>query len=158
MGAPVLSARLTPLGIPLFDGYSTTISFNADPDISFWEKTVTPPGIDGGDAIDHTTMHNSTWRTLGPRSLKTLTEFTLTAAYDPDLYDEICALLNVATSITVHFPDLSTLVFFGFLRLFEPGAHEEGAQPECTITITPTNWDPVNLVESAPVMTETAGT
>ncbi len=154
MAAPATTARSTPLGIPLGDGYSTKIAFAADADVSFWEKTVGPPGLDGGDAIETTTMHNSTYRTFGARSLITLSESSTTVAYDPDLYDEAIALINVEGAITVHFPDGSTLDFFGFLRTFEPGDNEEGTQPEATLTIQPTNWDPANNVEAAPVMTE----
>jgi hypothetical protein len=138
--------------------------FSQDPDISFWMKTVTPPGIDGGDAVENTTMHNSTWRTFSPRALATLTEATFTAAYDPNVYYDIVGaggsggILNAEGSITVHFPDGSTLDFFGYLRMFEPDALEEGSQPEATVTIQPTNWDPSAKVEAGPVMTEVVGT
>ena len=140
MAAPVPAARATPDGNKLKDGFSTKITIGLDSDISFWEKTVTPPAVEGGDKIDQTTMHNSAWRTFRPRSLKTLNECTLTAAYDPDVYDEIIAIINAETTITVTFPDGSTLAFFGYLRFFEPSEHTEGEQPECTITIEPTNY------------------
>lgn len=158
MAAPATTARATPDGRYLKDGYQTLIAPAADPDVAFWEKTVTPPGMDGGDAIDNTTMHNETWRTMRSRALVTLTDMTLTVAYDPDIYDEALALLNVETSWTVHFPDGSTLDFYGFLRLFEPQDMSEGEQPEANITISPTNFDVTNNVEAGPVMTEVAGT
>lgn len=158
MADPTTTARVTPDGIPLRDGYSTQIAFSQDSNICFWEKTVTPPSVDGGDPIETTTMHNSTWRTLAPRSLKTLGEIALTAAYDPDLYDEAVAICNVEGSITVHFPDGSTLDFYGFLQSVEPQEHVEGDQPEANIVVVPTNWDPTNNVEAGPVMTEVAGT
>ncbi len=158
MAAPATTSRSTPLGIPLKDGYSTKIAFAIDPDISFWEKTVTPPGMDGGDEIEFTTMHNSTYRTFQPRALVTLTECSVTCLYDPDAYDEILNMMNVPNSITVHFPDASTLDFFGYLKTFELGDNEEGSPPEATLTVVPTNWDPVNNVEASPVMTEVEGT
>lgn len=158
MAAPATTVRQTPAGIKLDDGYSTKIAFAADPDVSFWEKTVQPPGIDGGDAIETTTMHNTTWRTMASRALKTLTEASCTAAYDPNVYNNILSLINVETSVTVHFPDGSTLAFYGFLKTFEVNEHTEGEQPEATITITPTNYDPTNKVEEAPVLTSVAGT
>lgn len=142
------TARQTPGGTKLDDGFSTKIAFAADPDVSFWEKSVKPPGIDGGDAIDTTTMHNTTWRTFAARALRTLTESSITVAYDPKVYDQIVALINVNGWITVHFPDGSILNFVGFLRSFEPGDNSEGAQPEATISITPTNI--LNGVETAP--------
>ncbi len=158
MAAPALSARSTPSGILLPDGYQTLISFAANTSVSFWEKTVKPPGLDGGDAIAQTTMHNTAYRTMAPRALKTLTESTCVCAYDPNVYNQIIALINVRTSITVHFPDGSTLSFFGFLQKFEPSEVKEGDQPEATVTIHPTNYDPVAHVESAPVLTSVAGT
>lgn len=158
MGTPSTTARTTPPGIVLEDGFSATIAFERDPDVNFWEKTVSPPGIDGGDAIATTTMHNTLWRTMAARSLQTLTEMTTKVAYDPVVYSEILALVNQPGSITVHFPDGSTLDFFGYLRLFEPDDLTEGEQPEATVTITPTNTDPSDSTEAAPVLTEVSGT
>lgn len=162
MAAPSPTARATPEGLKLDDGFSTLVTIGAtvgaDTDIKLWEKTVTPPGVDGGDAIETTTMHNTTWRTMTPRSLVTLTEMTFNAAYDPDVYDEVVAMINVETTITVTFPDGSTLAFFGFLKSFDPGECAEGTQPEATVTIVPTNFDSANDVEAAPLMTEVAGT
>ena len=104
-------------------------------------------------------MHNTTYRTFGARSLVTLGELSTTVAWDPDVYDEVLAIVNTNTTITVHFPDGSTLAFFGFLRTFEPSDLEEGTQPEASITIQPTNTDPASLgTEQGPVMTEVAGT
>lgn len=158
MADPATTARVTPLGIPLKDGHSTKIAFEDDPDISFWEKTVSPPGIDGGDPIDFSSMHNLVYTTFTSRALVTLTECTTTVFYDPDMYDEALNLVNVEGSITIHFPDLSTLDFWGYMRSFIPDALEEGSPAEATIVIQPTNWDPVNNVEASPVMTEVAGT
>ena len=159
MTAPeAASSRPTPDGIPLGDGYSTKITIADDTDISFWEKAVTPPGLDGGDEIDLTTMHNTSYRTFGSRALATMTEMSCTALYDPDVYDEILAIINVETTITVFFPDGSTLAFYGFLKRFEPGELVEGTPPECTITIQPTNQDPTSRAEESAVMTEASGT
>jgi hypothetical protein len=158
MASPTKIARVDPTGIHLDDGHSTKIALQNDANINFWEKIVAPPGLDGGDAIDISTMFNSTYRTFAPRSLVTMTDTTITAAYDPILYDEILAQLNLQQSITVTFPDGSTLSFFGFVRLFEPQDNEEGTQPEASITITPTNYDPVNRVEAAAETDLVAGT
>lgn len=153
MAAPVAAARVTPTGKRLDDGLSTKVAFTADPDIAFWEKTVKPPGIDGGDAIDTSTMHNVAWRSRGPRKLKTLQDVTIKAAYDPALYTQILALINAPGVVTVHFPNLSSLAFYGFLRSFEPDEAKESDQPEATITVTPTNIDPATGTEEAPVFT-----
>ena len=158
MAAPATTTRSTPLGKILEDGYSTKIAFARKADVSFWEKTVKPPGIDGGDPIDITTMHNTAWRTMVPRNLKTLTESTATVGYDPNVYNHIVELINQEGAITCHFSDGSKLDFFGYLRTFEPSDHSEGENPEATITITPTHYDPTNDVEAAPVLTSIAGT
>lgn len=150
----MVTARETPTGTMLVDGYSTKIAFEADPDIALWERTVTPPGIDGGDEIDTTTMHNSTWRTMAARSLKTLTNSSMTCGYDPTVYDSILDLINVETAITVHFPDGSTLDFYGFLKNFTPNEHSEGSLPEATVEIVPTNRIPGTTTESAPTFTD----
>jgi hypothetical protein len=84
--------------------------------------------------------------------------FTLTAAYDPNVYNQIDDQLNVNQTITVTYPDGSTLAFYGWLRRFEPADNEEGTQPEATITIEPSNTDPADFTEEGPVLTEVAGT
>jgi hypothetical protein len=155
---PVATARGTPSGIKLDDGFRTLVTFASNPTISFWEKAVTPPGLDGGDAVETTTMHNLTYRTMSPRHLKTMTSTTMTAAYDPAVYTSIVALINVKTTVTVTFPDGSTLAFFGFLQKFDPGELKEGDQPTASITFTPTNQDPTTGVEAAPVLVSVAGT
>lgn len=149
----VATARSTPVGTHLNDGFSSKIAIAADPDISFWEKSVQPPGFDGGDAIDTTTMHNTTWRTLVARSLKSLTEFTVTAAYDPAILDQINAVINVNGWISFHFPDGSAWNFVGYIRVMEPSENVEGEQPELSITIQPTNQ--LNGVETEPEYTAT---
>lgn len=158
MAAPATTARQSPVGIYLTDGYSTKIAFAANPNLSIWEVTVKPPGLDGGDAINITTMHNVRWRTMASKALLTLTESTMTFAIDPAAYTQAKSLINVEGSITAIFPDGSTLDFFGFLRTFEPAEHTEGEMPVYSGSISPTNFDPVNRVEADPVLTSVAGT
>ena len=135
----------------LNDGYQTLLSPSLDSDIKFWEKEVTPPGISGGEAIDTTTMHNSTWRTFAPRALKTLTEISMQAAYNPVVYDDVLPLINVNQLWTLFFPDGSTLEFWGYLKEFTPGANKEGEQPTADLKIQPTNLNNANpQVETAP--------
>lgn len=151
--APTPVARTDPAGTKLDDGYRTLVAFTADPDASFWEKSITPPGMDGGDEIDTTTMHNDTYRTKAPRALVTMTPFSMTVAYDPALYTSILTLINIPTTVTVHYPNGGSLAFYGYLRAFEPDALVEGTQPEATITVVPTNQDPTTGDEEDPVYT-----
>lgn len=134
------TARSTPVGSMLTDGFATKIAFSQDTDISFWEKTVKPVGLDGGEPIDITTMWNTSLRTFAPRQLKTGTQVTANVAYDPQVYDQIQAIINVNGWITVHLPDGSGVNFVGFLKSFEPAENQEGNQPMAAITVVCTNW------------------
>lgn len=121
------------------DGHSTIISFSANPAVKFAEKEVTPPAVSGGGPVDTTTMRNQTWRTQGARKLKTLGQSSAVVAYDPLVYDQIVAMVNVNQQITVTFPDGESVTFWGWLDSFTPGANVEGTQPTATITIEPSN-------------------
>ena len=133
------------------DGYKTTISFADNPSVSLEEKEVTPPGIEGGGEIDTTTMQNDDYRTFSPKSLKTLTEASLSVAYEAALYNELIAMVNSNQLITVTFPDLTTVAFWGWINVFTPGAFVEGEQPTADITIIPSNVNDSG-VETAPVV------
>ena len=158
MAAPVASARSAQTGIKLVDGYRSQITIALNPAINFWEKSNKPPGVDGGEPIPQTTMSNNLWRTMAARSLQTLTTSTSKAAYDPVLYTEILAVLNKPTTITQSFGDGSTLAYYGYIQKMEFAELVEGTQPECDVTIVPTNFDPVNHVEAGPTLTSVAGT
>lgn len=139
----------------LDDGYQTLVSFAADPSVKFYEKTVTPPGIDGGGEVDTTTMLNAAYRTRNPKALITMSNAQMMVAYDPACYPEIVALVNVNNLITVTFPDGDTLAFWGWLNTFKPGEHAEGEQPTAEIEIIPSNQN-ASGVETAPVHTPAA--
>lgn len=136
----------------LKDGYQTLITFAEDPTVEFYEKTVTPPGMDAGGANDTSTMRTTRWRTRYPKALVTATDMTLTAAYDPVVYDSIVDMLGVNQLITITFPDTSTLEFWGWLNEFRPGEHREGEQPVATVTIMCSNVNDSD-VETPPVYT-----
>ena len=162
MAAPTHTSRINPsvgegADIPLQDGHATLVTLGANADIAIWEKTVTPPGYDGGDPIDLTTMHNIVYRTSGPRALVTMTDITMTGLYDPIMYTEILARVNQEDTITVTFADGTQVSFFGFVQSFTPQDHAEGTPPEAQILIHPTNWDYENDVEAGPLVTEVAG-
>lgn len=150
--------RITPTGYKMPDGFKTLIAHSAAPDVQIWERIVKPAGVDGGAAIDTTTMHNIAFRTFSARQLKTLTESTFRGFYDPDFYPTIFNLINVMGTITVTFPDHSKLTFFGYYQKLEFGENEEGKPPEVIVTFTPTNWDPVAQVEVSPRFDPAPGT
>jgi hypothetical protein len=153
MAAPTPTARIAPVGTKMDDGHGSFITFAADPNVSFWEKSITPPGVEGGDAIDTTTHWNEELRTMALRQLKTLTDGSGTVSYDPAVLPQIIALVNVPTTVTYTFPNGDTWCFFGGLRNFAPGELVEGTPPEASITVTPTNVDPTTGDEELPVYT-----
>lgn len=158
MAAPSATARATPSGVRMGDGYKTTITFAVDPNMEYWEKSVKPPSLDGGDPIMTPSMHNDTWVTKHPRRLIDMGEVTVTCNWDPVMYVSALAILNVATTITVTFPNGATLAFYGYLQKFEPAELQDGEEPEATLTIMPTNADPTTCEEEAPVFTAGTGT
>lgn len=136
----------------LDDGFSTTVTFSEAPTVKFWEKTVTPVGFSGGGPNETTTMRNVAWRTNAPKKLKSLTQMSMTAAYDPQVLEDIEAMALVNQLITITFPDFSTWEFYGWLDMFEPGEITEGEQPTADVTIEASNQDE-NGEEIAPVYT-----
>jgi len=111
-------ARQTPVGAMLEDGHSTKVTLSNDPDISFWEDEVTPPGIDDEGENDVTTMHNLLWRTRAPKKLQTLTPLTAVVGYDPRVLPQIIAQRGQNQEITVWFSDGSNWVFWGWVSKF----------------------------------------
>lgn len=137
------------------DGHPTTIDIGSLPSgevLLFWEKEVTPPGLNGGGPNDITTMRNLVWRTNAPKHLISLTAGSFIASYDPEAFDQVLAMLNINTQITVTLPDGATYVFWGWLNEFTPGAAVEGEQPTATCSIEPSNTDTTGA-EVAPVLT-----
>lgn len=135
------------------DGFSTTISL-AQGAVKMKVISLTPPGIESGDRIPQTTMDNTAWRTFAPPSLKEMTEGSMTVAYDIEAYNDAVSQVGVNQAITITFPDGSTLVFWGYLRTFQPSELSENERPTATVTLTPTNLND-SYAETAPGVTTT---
>ncbi len=147
--------RTAPTGAAMQDGYKTVIAFAADPDILLWEESVQPPGVDGGEKMSMTTMFNDEWHTFAAQALKMLTDSAITCKYVPAAYPLIVALVNINGWITIHFPNLGTLDFVGYLQSAIPNSHEIGTPPTIALKINPTNR--LNTgVETDPVYTPPA--
>ena len=158
MAAPTPTTRVAPVGIMLKNGYRSLITFSQDPNISLWEKQVTPLSSDGGEPIDQTTMWNNDYMTKAPQALIDHGNGQYTCAYDPAALTQLEAILNVEGTITELFSDGSTRCFYGYVKSATLAALAPGTQPEMTVEYVCTNWDHVNKVEAGPLVTEVAGT
>lgn len=135
----------------LTDGHPTTVSFALNPSIKLKETSVSPPGLDGRGPNNTTTMRNSTWTTQQPKKLKTMTDFSFIAQYNPDVYTAILAMMNTIQAITVTFSDSSSITFQGWINSFQPQDHVEGAMPTATVSVCVSNQTAAG-VETAPTI------
>jgi len=148
-------ARGTPTGTMLNNGYQSLVAFTENATLGVWEKEVTPPGLDSGDKIDVTTMHNTTYKTFVHQALVEVTDSGMTCAYDPGQLSALVTLLTDASNtnqlISYHYPDGSSWDVYGFLKSFTPETLSNGTQPQATVTIVHTNLNIADPpVETAP--------
>lgn len=131
------------LSSTLKNGYGFTLSHADYPNLflSIDPTELTPPGIDGGDATDITTQSNTNVRTKEPRSLKEITDGSLTVAYDPAVLSDLMNAVNDNGLLTLTFPDGSSWAFYGYFKDFSPGAMNEEDMPTADITVVVTNVD-----------------
>lgn len=132
------TARVTPTGSFFDEGYQSLITHASDPNLSFWETIVGAPGIDGGDPVPTTTMHNVAVRTLAPRHLKSHTPFQVQGKFNGNTIDEVYALINVNGWITITWPDETNYSFPGYFKSFTPNQAQEGNPLEGTLEVVPT--------------------
>ena len=142
------TARVTPTGTPFDEGYQSLIAHSADANLTFWETIVGAPGIDGGDPVPTTTMHNVTLRTKAARHLKEHTPFQVQGKFNANTIDEIYVLINVEGWITITWPDETVYSFPGYFKSFVPGQAQEGNPFEGTIEVIPTGRDPTTKAEA----------
>jgi hypothetical protein len=158
MAAPAHSAKQVPTGVEVWDGVGTQLAFAARPKTNFWEVTLKPLSLEGGEPINNTTLLNTVWRTKRAPVLKECPPMSGTAKYDPDVWPDLIALINKEGSVTQYWPDNSYADVFAYLRNFVYQDHKEKELPIANIEIVVTNWDPVGHVESGPVYTPASGT
>ena len=115
-------------------GYGARITLETS-SLTFLEKSVTPPGMDGGDPIDTTNNSKTTYREQYPRTLVQVTGGSATVEYDPSTYASILGAVNVLQYITIEYLEGDQIQFYGWLRSFTPSDLAEGAQPTAEIVI-----------------------
>lgn len=157
MAAPPVVIRIAPDGIRLDNGWQTLFIFQNAPGLDIWEKTVQRPAAEGGDPIETDTMLNALYLTKSPQCLVGFDEGVVVAAYDPAAMSDIDDQINVSQSLTHGYPDGSAYAYWGYLRRAEYSPMEKGVQPEVTLTIVETDWDPINCVEAGPVYVDGTG-
>lgn len=162
MAAPTPAATnlRVPSGAPLTIGKTILVTIKGDGTsyntIGFWEVSVTPPAMSGGDKVGIGNQYNTKYETFVPQKLITVGDMQLTVQYDPNAYDDISQAINDNTTITVHFPNGDRLAFYGYLREFTPGEASRTTNPTATIVISATMFDPVNFVEADFAFSEAA--
>lgn len=148
--APAFADRVMPNGVRLDDGYQSLIVFRNFAALRIWEKTVQPGALEGGDPIMTSTMLNECCETKAPQRLKGVDDIVVVAAYDAGAVETFWTMINVPDAITVIWPDGSRQAQWGYLRRAEFSPLTKGEQPEVTLTIVVTNWDPNECVEACP--------
>lgn len=157
MASPSATARTTPTGIKLKEGYQVLHTFANAAGLVIYEEVVGLPSVDGGEPIEFDDQFMA-WEVVRPRGKKKQMPYTIKGGYDPDLYNTILSIINSETTCTQTLPDGSTLASFGYLQKAEFEPLEKGKMPQVTLTIVPTTWDPTNRAVAAPVLTSVAGT
>lgn len=157
MALPVLSVRAIPLAVRLDCGYQSVIVFKGRENLAIFEKTVQPPSPDGGDKIKTSTMLNVNYETSAPQRLLGFDDAVVVAAYDPHVMSILDTLVNLQDSITFAYPEGSAEVYWGYLQKVAKSPLQKDQQPEMTLTIVITNWDPVNCVEAGPIFVNGTG-
>lgn len=151
-------ARQDPAGIYLKNGWRALITLNSVPTLELWEIEVGAPGIDGGEPIDITTQHTDTLVQREPNSLIDITPFDVTCAFDPIIYTRALTYVNKKDTLTVLFPDTSTLAVYGWLQRLSSPRLVRGTLPTVGVTFCPANSNPTTGDEEAFTLTNVAGT
>lgn len=161
MAAPTPTATGTPDGLPLEDPFPTVLVFSLLPTASFWEHSVTPSSVDGGEPLRRTNMRNIFHHTKAPRTLIEHGDVQANVFFDPNLWNQIVTSLvnRKGGSATVRKPDGSTWCAWAYLRSIVYQGITEGEQmPTADLTVVVTNWDAATNTENGPVVTSVSGT
>ena len=163
MAAPSATARGTPGGIMIPDGMRTKVTLSLNTTIQIEEVEVKPFGFDNGEPIEQDSMWSGALQVVRAQQITKCTPCTVICKYDPAALDALRTLQGVERSgsnaqiITETFYDGSTRAWYGYVRGADPDSLAIGGKGKMTVTLQPTNWDPVNNAYAAPVMVSVAG-
>jgi len=99
----------------------------------FYEKDVTPSGLEGGDPINITTNDNTAQHTQAARTLSIPTQASATVTYDVSDEAAYFAAVDVSDDVRTDYPDDTTTLEAGWLRSFIPNQTQEGEQPTAAV-------------------------
>lgn len=136
----------------LVDGFQTLISFSFSGVLFIRAREVKPPELDLGGEIDTTVMNNTKFRTSAPKSLIKVGAISAQCQWDPFVYQQLLLQLGIRQTITVRFPDSSTIAFSGFVNKFTPASMKEGDFPLAELEMMVTSRNVAGL-EIRPVST-----
>ncbi len=133
------------------DGFKSIINFvgraPGAAGVWFLEKEVQPPGWEVGK-IDVTTMRSIIMRNSWHKSLISLDDSTIQAAYDPVCFNatQLTGLLGLNGLIQFIFPDLTMWTISGWLDSLKPTSLKEGEFPLMEMKIVASNFTITNGV------------
>lgn len=166
MANPSATARQSPISagyIWIPDGMRTKFTFSLIPNAPVFEFEVKPSGWDGGEAIEQDNVWLVAYRVFRAQQIMEATESQVRCMYDPYMRHVLKGQINVEKSgsnaqvCTEADYDGTTRAYYGFLRMIEFDNLVKGQKGQATLTIRPTNWDPINNVEVGPVMVNVTG-
>lgn len=152
MTAPAPTARTTPTGTKLENGFVAKVTFANDADIDIWEVEVKPGKEDIGDKIDQTTMYNTSRKTAAPPALYDTEDGQILVAYDPANESQIKAIIGQHTTITIHYSNGDSIADFGWLRSFDKQNMVINERPTALVAFSYAGQDSAGIEED-PVFT-----
>lgn len=146
---PTPTPRVKPVGeIPMEANHRIMLTHSAAPDLPLWEVSITPPGLEGGEAVDMTNQFAEKFRQKAARVLQELTDGKLTALYCPGTLRQLSdTIINVEGIITVSMPTDPRFgfAFPGYFKNAKPSdINEKNTEPPTIeIEVVATMRDPV---------------
>ncbi len=121
MAAPTpASMRAIPTAWKIDQGFKIITMFSCKPAVNFWEISVAPLSIDGGEEINTSTQYNTDGNHTGrPRALKKWKGGKSKVQIAAGTVDEVKDMVNVECTVTQFYPDGSTYCFHGYLKSIE---------------------------------------
>ncbi len=115
--------------------------------------TITPPGWDGGEAIDTTTLGNVKYRTKMAPTLIDIGAMSFTAEMDPAKIHD--APINLPGVIVITIPDIGTWTLQGYLKSITGDQMQVGERATCSGEIVITNTGSDGATETGPSWSST---